>query len=397
MAEKLLKNRRQADILQRRFLGETIQQIGSRYGVTRERIRQLASRYQKYTTDTDSKDWIEKSVRTLIAQNEDEKRLPPNEEIRHSHPRLEYGLVKHFTSKSGYSLTPDCRVEVAENLGLDKEYELINHPTRWNIGKVIHEVRKLARELGKPDLMPMQREMRRKGHQGLSGIISRFGGQAKVADLAGLRYQGQLISPDGSRLYWTDERVKRFLHQVAERNGHPGVMPTQKECREFAPNPNTVVSGVTRAGPGGQSGLTWYETAQKHGLRYQKGDHKITMRFIKAFVKSLGHAIYSLSPAEIYVLFEQQGIRRTGAERTFDNFTEAIQSGFLPREEIEKWINGETGELVEALLDPEIESIEEAFSSVGETVRRKSYRSKDENPSDEPYRENIEDALPVPT
>ena len=521
VAEKLLKNRRHADILQRRSLGETLQQIGSRYGVTRERIRQLASRYQKYTTDADSKNWIEKSIRTLTAQNEDEKRLPTNEQIQHFHPRLERGLVKHFASKSRSPLTPNCRVEVAENLGLDKEYELTNHPTRWSgarmgvacmgtsyvwvvsalpkcrwlvnvffrgvdateklsyarhmitasairqliaqgqsdgdigrrfgvsrqrvhqlrmragiparprpagkqrtpgpcpqchrmlkdqpagpcgwcrarnrkIERFLRELREFAQELGKPDLMPKQLDMMEKGRRDLRGAVSMFGGQKKVAEMAGLHYQGPLVSPDGGRRYWTDERVKRFLHQVAERNGHPGVMPTQKECREFAPNPKTVVSGVMQAGRGGQSGLTWYETAQKYGLRYERGRHRITMQFVKDFVKSLGPAIYSLEPAEIYVLFEQQGISRTGAERTFDKLVEAIQSGYIPREEIERWSNGEPGELVEALLDPEIESVEEAFSSAGETVQRKSYRNKDENPSDEPYRENIEEALPVP-
>ena len=397
VAEKLLKNRRHADMLHGRFLGETLQQIGNRYGVTRERIRQLTSRYQKYTTNADSKSWTEKSIRTLIAQNKDENRLPPNEEIRHFHPRLERGLVKHFTSQSGWSLTPDRRVEVAENLDLDKEHELINSPWRWSIEKVVHEVKEFARELGKPDLMPMQLEMVEKGRNDLRGAITLFGGQAKVAKLAGLRYQGQLVSPDGGRQYWTDERAERFLHQVAERNGHPGVMPTQKECQEFTRKWSGFRAFLDRAGYDGHSGLTWYDAAQQCGLRYQKGDHIINMSFIKAFVKSLGHAINSLSSAEIYTLFEQQGISGTGAKRTFDNFIEAIQSGFLPWKEIEKWINGEKGELVEALLDPEIGSVEEAFSSVGETAPRKNSPSKDERQSDDQYRENIDGALPVPT
>ena len=261
-------------------------------------------------------------------------------------------------------------------------------------------MKKLASELGKPDLMPMQVEMGERGRQDLRGIIQRFGGQAKVAELAGLKYQGQLVAPDGSRQYWTDERVRQFLYEVAEKNGHPGVMPTQRECREHASNPVTVVSGITQVRPD-QPGLTWFEVSQKYGLRYVKGVHKVTLPFIKAFVKSLGKALYSLSPAEIYVLFEQQGIAKAGAashqNRTFDNLVEAVQSGFLPREEIEKWVESGKGDLVEALLDPEIQSAEEAFNSVGQKIQRRDHRKKEDNPSDEAYREDVESQLPLPT
>ena len=399
-AQSLLQNNSyHADMLQRRFMGETLQEIGERYGITRERVRQLEAKYKEYTTDIESREWVEKAIRALISSRSDKNRLPPNEEIDRHHPKLAAGLIKNFTSKNYSSLTPVLRLEVAEKLGLDREHELLSQ-TRWSVDRVILEVRKLAGELGKPDLMPMQVEMAERGRQDLRGAISKYGGQAKVAELAGLKYQGQLVAPDGSRQYWTDERIKEFLYEVAEKNGHPGVMPTQRECREYAPNPDTAVSGITQVRPD-HPGLTWFEVSQKYGLRYVKGNHQVTLPFIKSFVKSLGDALYSLSPAEIYVLFEQQGIAKAGdnlhRSRTFDNLVEAVQSGFLPKEEIEKWVEGGKGDLVEALLDPEIQSVEEAFNSVGQKVQRRDHKKKEDNPSDEAYREDVDSQLPLPT
>ncbi len=263
-AQNLLQNNNyHADMLQCRFMGETLQEIGERYGITRERVRQLEAKYKEYTTDIESREWVGKAIRDLISRQEDENRLPPNKAIDHYHPKLAVGLIKNFTSKNSSSLTPALRLEIAEKLGLDREHELLSQ-TRWSVDRVILEVKKLASELGKPDLMPMQLEMVKQGRQDLRGIIGRFGGQAKVAELAGLKYQGQLVAPDGSRQYWTDERVKEFLYEVAEKNGHPGVMPTQRECREHASNPATVVSGITQVRPD-QPGFTWFEVSQKYG------------------------------------------------------------------------------------------------------------------------------------
>ena len=376
-------------------MGETLQDIGERYAITRERVRQITAKYKEYTTNIKSREWVEKAIRDLISRQENENRLPPNEEIDQYHPKLAAGLIKNFTSKNGSLLTPVLRLEIAGNLGLNREHELLSQ-TRWSRERVILEVKKLASEIGKPDLMPMQVEMAERGRQDLRGAISKYGGQAKVAELAGLKYQGQLVAPDGSRRYWTDERIRQFLYEVAEKNGHPGVLPTQRECREHASNPDTAISGITQIRPD-LPGLTWFEVSPKYGLRYVKGVHQGTLPFIKAFIKSLGDALYSLSQAEIYVLFEQQGITKSHQSRTFDNLVEAVQSGFLPKEEIEKWIKGGKGDLIEALLDPEIQSVEEAFNSVGQKVQRRDHKKKEDNPSDEAYRENVEGLLPLPT
>ena len=82
--------------------------------------------------------------------------------------------------------------------------------------------------------------------------------------------------------------------------------------------------------------------------------------------------------------------------RTFDTLVEALQSGNLPREEIENWANGQSVEVVDALLEPENESVEEAFRKVGKTLTNKTdHKTKNENPSDEDYQEDLEQNLPA--
>ena len=208
-----------------------------------------------------------------------------------------------------------------------------------------------------------------------------------------------MVAPDGTRTYWTDERIKAFLHEVAEKEGHPGIMPTQFEVRKYAPNPATIITIFSREADANQPVRSWFELAKDAGLQYEKGIHKVTQRFIRSFVKSLGDSLYHLSPAEIYVLFEQQGISKTGInlyrDRSFDKLVDAIQSGYLPKEEIAKWTSGGKGELVEALLSPEITTIEEAFQQAGRVFHKKAHKSKFDNPHDASYREDIENQLPI--
>ena len=252
---------------------------------------------------------------------------------------------------------------------------------------MIYEIRKVANQLGKPDLMPMQLEIAELGRHDLKGAVGRFGGQSKIANLANLTYQGQTVGADG-RTYWTDERISKFLNDVAQKEGHPGVMPTQVECSKHYKKGNVVITIFTNAGNPKKETISWPELAQKHGLKYDINLNRVTLSYIKSFVKSLGNSLYNLTSSEVYVLFEQQGINKTGVNthrsRTFDTLVEALQSGNLPREEIENWANGQSVDVVDALLDPENESIEEAFRKVGKTLTNKTdHKTKNENPSDE--------------
>ena len=394
------KKSKHAEMAWFRFAGETLEEIGKSYGLTRERVRQITSKYQEYMTDTNSAIWAEKSVRHLIAKNKDGDKLPDNAQLDSYHPKLAESLVNNFSLRRKGKLTPERRVEIAERLGLDVYWELISQK-KWTLEKAIHEVRKFAEELGKPNLMPMQKELIEYGRQDLRGVIDRFGGQSKVAELAGLTYQGQVVAPDGTRTYWTDQRIKEFLHEVAEKERHPGVMPTQAEVRRHAPNPDTIITILTRSVYPNQPTRSWFEIAKEYGLQYEKGIHRVTKGFIQSFVRSLGDSLFHLSPAEIYVLFEQQGISKTGdnlyRDRSFDKLVEAIQSGYLPKDEIQRWTSNEKGKLIGALLNPEINTIEEAFQQAGKVLQKKAHKSKIENPHDASYREDIENQLPIPS
>ena len=61
--------------------------------------------------------------------------------------------------------------------------------------------------LGQPNLMPKQTSFPRS----VGAIVQTYGGQSKVAQKIGLKYQGQLIGSDGSRRYWTDDRLNKLL------------------------------------------------------------------------------------------------------------------------------------------------------------------------------------------
>lgn len=400
--QRLLNNSRDAEICQRRFYEETLDSIGQSQKpvMTRERVRQIEAKYKGLVTDIYTEDWLTRAVQRVLVEQENPNRLPANEELDKCHPKMQFALRKVFLPeihRSG-SLSSKERHGLAERFGLNSNIELIN-AKQWTLEKLIHEVREFAEEIGKPDLMPMQLEMRKRGRGDLHGAIGKFGGQSKVASLSGLTYQGQAVAEDGSRTYWTDERIGEFLREVAEKEGHPGVMPTQSQCRNHASNPNTIMAVLTRGGQYGER-RSWFEIAKLYSLKYNKDNQKVTLRFVRAFVQSLGDALHSLTPSEIYVLFEQQGINKSGKnanrDRSFDNFVTAMQSGYLPKEEIDRWVSGGQSELADALFDPDIESVEDAYASIGRSYPKKDHKAKIENPQDDEYREDVEQQLPAP-
>lgn len=347
-----------------------------------------------------TKEWCLQELDKIMTSQEDSKMLPSNEVLNKHHLDLAGHLKEHFTQSKTYGKLKDKhRLEIVKILGYDVAKEVQNH-TSWSEDRLISEVRKTARQLGKPDLMPMQVELTEIGRQDLRGTIGRFGGQSKVAKLAGLIYQGQTVGDDG-RTYWTEDRIRDFLYDVAAKEGHPNYMPTQDECNRHVPTKkkgiiNIITQGYTDKNPT----LTWFEVAQKYGLKFDGDFHRVTINYIKSFVKGLGDSLYNLTPSEIYVLFEQQGINKAGInthrERTFDTLIEAFQSGNLPREEIDKWVNDKPSQTVDALLDPENKTVEEAFRKANKRLDKTDHKTKSDNPSDENYREDIERDLPAP-
>ncbi|HEY9663253.1 MAG TPA: DEAD/DEAH box helicase [Allocoleopsis sp.] len=392
-----------AKMVQMRLENQSLQAIGEQFNLTRERVRQIINKYEGCVANIDigSKEWCLRLLNQLIQSQSSSKKLPSNEELENRHPKLPGYLREHFTTAQKYGkLSEKYRLELVKNFELDVETEVRNHKS-WSLERLIYEVQEIARQIGKPDLMPMQLEMAEYGRRDLSGAIQRFGGQSKVAELAGLKYQGQTVAPDGSRTYWTDERIRDFLYEVAKKEGHPGCMPTQADCVKHSPKQNaSIITTITRAFSLKEPTLSWLDVAQKYRLKYDSEHHRVTIAYVRSFVKSLGDALYNLTPAEIYVLFEQQGINKTGVNtnrnRTFDNLVQAIQSGNLPREEVEKWINGGNSPITQALLNPDNQTVEEAFSKVKKPLNRVDHKNKRDNPSDETYKEDLAQDLPVP-
>lgn len=340
--EKLIKNLLKDDCwygeaIQIHLKGHTLAEIGRRLNLSRERIRQVIEKYKRYYHEVGSKDWCEIQLRTLLNSYPETNVLPSNAEIKNFHRKLLSAMKEHFIGKKGSTLPESERLEIVKALNLDIIAEIKTHK-KWSEERVVYEVQEFAKRIGKPDLMPMQLELAANGRNDLRGVIGRFGGQSKVAQLAGLKYQGQTVAPDGSRTYWTEERIKAFLFEVAEKEGHPGWMPTQAACIKHAPKKSaSIITTFTRSSMLKELTLSWVEVANKYGLKYDIECHRITLSYIRSFVKSLEDTLHNLTPAEIYVLFEQQGINkaRNYNNRTFDKLVQAIQSGNLPREEID--------------------------------------------------------------
>lgn len=400
--QQLLNEPRHAEICLRRFNGETLEAIAHDLGVTRERIRQIEKTLKSCITNIRTEDWTTKAITALLEQQqENTARLPSNEALSQYHQNLPSALREVFLPESRNNgnapLSPQERHKFASIFGLDAaaEFKEFKH---WTQERLLCELKEFAVEIGKPDLMPKQKEFIKHGRADLSAAVRKFGGQSKAAEIAGLIYQGQQVGEDG-RTYWTEERIGEFLHEVAEKEGHSDFMPTQTECRKYAPNPATIITIITRGGWYG-GGKSWLEIAKHYGLKYAKETQRVTLKFVRAFVESLGDALHSLTPSEVYVLFEQQGMTKSGKnsrnDRKFDNLVTATQSGFLPREEIDRWAKGENVELIEALLDPDIESIEDAFANVGRAMHKADHKKKIDNPNDEEYREDVEQHLPSP-
>lgn len=403
--ERLFRNlidvsSRCADVIQLHNEGFNGQEIGNQYGVSRERIRQIIKKYQGYYIVAGSKEWCLRELEELTGKQDDKRVFPPNEELDNYHPKLVGSLREHFTtSKKLGELTQEDRYEIIRFFGFNLEEE-IKSQKKWTLERLIYVIKELAKRIGKPDLMPMQLELKEFSSEGLRYAVQKFGGQSKVAQLAGLIYQGQTVGEDG-RTYWTDERIRAFLYDVAEKEGRPEYMPTPEECNKHVPTGKKgIYTIITQKHTDKKPTLTWFEVAQKYGLKFDADYHRITINYIKSFVKAIGDSLYNLTPSEIYVLFEQQSINKAGIntfrDRTFDTLIEAIQSGNLPHEEIDKWVNDKPAQIVDALLDPENKTVEEAFRKVDKRLNKTDHKTKTDNPSDENYQEDIAQDLPAP-
>jgi superfamily II DNA or RNA helicase len=75
-----------------------------------------------------------------------------------------------------------------------------------------------------------------------------------------------------------------------------------------------------------------------------------TLEAIRGFVASLKEHLESFTPAELYILFQQNGLLRT--QGSGKGFVKALATGRFPKEEIEKFVNGDPSLVDDFVQDP---------------------------------------------
>jgi superfamily II DNA or RNA helicase len=243
--------------------------------------------------------------------------------------------------------------------------------------------------LGEPELMPKQTSFPR----AVGGIVTSYGGQSKVAKRIGLQYQGQLVGSDGGRRYWTEERLQQLLLDTNQHHQHePDLMPSYGDILEFFSDTkigeyqdkkaHSAIAALTKMGT-----LHWSEVAGRFGKRFVSGESQksVTLSYIKAFVRDLGEHLDSLSPSELFVLFQAQGINRGEKEkfsRTFDALVDAVQSGVVDKEELRSWAENNEVESISELLELGVELKAESTTAEKEQklLERRSRKLMEEFP-----------------
>lgn len=258
--------------------------------------------------------------------------------------------------------------------------------------------------LGEPELMPKQTSF----PDSIRGVVTSYGGQGKVAKLIGLKYQGQLVGSDGGRRYWTEDRLNQLL--IDTNNHHDraiDVMPSYGEVLEFFSateineyqdkKPHSAIAALTKMGT-----LHWSEVAQLFNKRFVGGESQksVTLSYIKAFVRDLGDHLDSLSPSELFVLFQAQGINRGEKEkfsRTFDALVDAVQSGVVDKESLRSWADNNQVESIDELLKLGAELKAESSTEEREQklLERRSKQLMEEFPTQQGEQEVTASDLPT--
>ncbi len=344
--------------------GITLSEIGKKFDLSRERVRQLCARIVKDfgLEFRDIKDFtkdVKRGITFIEEKNEIIKlikrfgRLPINSDI------CDANLNKNQIFQNVQKIFLSERIDLYNKFDLsipaiefDYHFEYLREndypgPRYWSNFDLLKEyIFRHAKDIGEPELMPKQTSFIRRG---ASGAITRFGGQSAVAKKLGLKYQGQLVNESGGRVFWTEERINRLLHEVNILfDQDPEVMPGYSQVVDFfdltdieifkGKKPQSAMARMTSMG-----NLTWAETAEKYGKKILIGkSQRANTNYIKAFVRDLGEHLAVLTPSELYVLFQAQGIGskgRSNYSRTFDFLIEAVQNGEIKKKDLQDWSN----------------------------------------------------------
>ncbi|MEP0746839.1 helicase-related protein [Coleofasciculus sp. FACHB-501] len=192
---------------------------------------------------------------------------------------------------------------------------------------------------GTAGVMPTQKELAKAKKTSLASAIARHGGFPTVAERLKLKFT-HIAKPTD---YWKDfANVERELFVFIGKKGTPGMMPEFYEL--VRAGHSSLASAIGRHG--GFSAV-----AERLGLKlsYTAG---WTVEAIRRFVASLINHLGTLTPAELYLLFQQNGmLQSTGSGKSF---VKALATGRFPKEEIEKFVNGEPSTVDKFLQDKQL-------------------------------------------
>ena len=161
--------------------------------------------------------------------------------------------------------------------------------------------------------------------------------------------------------------------------------------------PHSAIAALTKMGK-----LHWSEVAKRFNKRFISGESQksVTTSYIKAFVRDLGEHLDSLTPSELFVLFQAQGINRGEREkfsRTFDALVDAVQSGMVDKEQLRSWADNNEVDTINDLLDLGAELKEEATLEKREQLllERRSKKLNSEFPEAEATADLTVEDLPT--
>tara|TARA_B100000242_G_scaffold217926_1_gene159317 strand:- start:801 stop:5048 length:4248 start_codon:yes stop_codon:yes gene_type:complete len=389
--QKLIsENSNYLEIIFKRLNNESLAEIGREFELSRERIRQIESRFLNNIniSSNDFRTGYLQFFEKIKESKESELIQEYFSNLNHlPFPDEENLLLENndFLKKIS-KMNPFERLEIYKkyNLNVPKEefdfhYNFIANTSDfvgngyWNeLDNLKEFLYRHANFLGEPGLMPKQTSTPRR----VAAVVTRYGGQSSVAQKIGLKYQGQLVNNEGGRVYWTDERLLKLLNDVNTFSKQKiEMMPSYGQIIDFFKDgyseeykdkkPGSAVAALTK-----QGNLAWLEVAQRFNKQHFSGiTQKVTVQFIKAFVRDLGEHLTVLSPSELYVLFQAQGINRKEQEkfsRTFDVLIDAVQTGVVDKKDLEDWSN-----------NLEVPSIKELLNLGGEVKLKYSKEEKE--------------------
>lgn len=293
------------NIFLQRYNGKSLAEVGRIKGLSRERVRQIEMKiikllglnptqikesykifYEKKLF-TSEKYFIKKCLEILgrIPCIEDDKnklqKIYLDYQIKNEENLNEQCFEEFINKYLGFDLKE--RIEIYKRfsvnltkLELDFHYEYITESIKpvgqgyWSDFEMLKQyLLRHAKKLGEPDLMPFQTSLDLR----VKGIVQNFGGQSKVASLIGLKYQGQLVNPEGGRTYWTDEKLNILINDINKFYiQDKSIMPEKTQIIRFFKSTSipeykdkkaySAISALTK-----MEQLTWEEVAKKFGRR----------------------------------------------------------------------------------------------------------------------------------